>query len=231
MLDVTMGGAGAACDFKQALMSTGFRVGRLVVRGLNRNEDVVCDCDCGETTAVEQEIWLTGNRYQCDSCDLWLTWSPARQIIADDDTYQILVSRARGAMDRCRNPENENYPAYGGRGIRFLYRDEDCFALDLWLKGFRAGDPRTTDRIDVDGHYEPENVRLAHATEQVRNRRISVVVDTPSGPVPLADLAELHGISPETAGYAALARHAARARKNAYEAVMDKIGEISGGGR
>lgn len=225
MLDTTGRAQDGACDM---MLTTGRRVGRLVVRGLNRNEDVVCDCDCGETVAVDQDVWVSGARYECDSCAEYRSWSPARQIIADEDTYQALLSRARGAKDRCRNPENLNYENYGGRGIRFQYRSEEAMALDLWLKGWRAGDPRTTDRIDVDGHYEAGNVRLADAATQARNRRVSLAVDTGAGTISLADLAEQHGISTGTWEYGVLSKFASAARDRTYREVLGKIRELAG---
>lgn len=225
MLDTTGCAQDDACDM---MLMTGRRVGRLVVRGLNRNEDVVCDCDCGETVAVDQDVWVSGARYECDSCAEYRSWSPARQIIADEDTYQALLSRARGAKDRCRNPENPNYENYGGRGIRFQYRSEEAMALDLWLKGWRAGDPRTTDRIDVDGHYEAGNVRLADAATQARNRRVSLAVDTGAGTISLADLAEQHGISTGTWEYGVLSKFASAARDRTYREVLGKIRELAG---
>lgn len=217
---------------EQILMATGRRLGRLVVAGLDRNEDVVCSCDCseGEFFSVPQEEWLSGVRYQCQDCDAWAAASPIQQIIGDDETYEILVSRGEGAKDRCRNPNNPAYADYGGRGIMFLYPDAEHFALDMFLKGFRAGDERTTDRIDVNGHYEPENTRLATATIQVRNRRVSAVVDTGEQVVSLADLAEEHGISVGSPEYGALARYHAQTRperERLFQGVVAKIEELT----
>lgn len=208
-------------------MSQGWRVGRLEVQGLNRNDDVVCVCDCGETIAVEQDQWLTGKVYQCESCTEWETASPVQRIIACQDTYEALMSRAAGARDRCENPNNESYGDYGGRGIRFLFEDEEHYAAVLWALGWRYGDERTTDRIDVDGHYEPENVRLATASEQVRNRRVSVVVDTGDETVSLADLAEQHGISPRSPEYSRLSSYVARTKQQAFNDILSKVAELA----
>lgn len=212
---------------QQMMLEVGMRVHRLVVRGLNRNEDVVCQCDCGETEAVETDDWFTGARGQCSSCDAWENSSYVQQAIADPETYEALMSRARGAKDRCENPKNANFENYGGRGIRFMFTNLEHFAIHMWLLGWRIGDPRTTDRIDVDGGYEPENVRLAMPKEQVRNRRVTVVLDTGDEVISLADLAEQNGISTGSSEYHKLSAFVSKTKRSVYDQVMSKISEIT----
>lgn len=78
-----------------------------------------------------------------------------------------------GMLDRCHCPNNQAYHWYGARGI------EVC---DEWKSNFRAFydyiGPKPTplhslDRINVNGNYEPGNVRWATPLEQVKNRRSS----------------------------------------------------------
>lgn len=213
---------------EQVLLAEGRRVGRLVVKGLNRNGDVLCDCDCGETMAVTRGVWMSGKRYQCASCDEWSNATPVQQIIGCRDTYDTLMSRARGAKDRCENPKNPNYGNYGAIGVRFLFADEEAYALCLFMHGWRYGDERTTDRIDVNGNYEFNNVRLADASEQVRNRRVSVVVDTGDEVVPLATLAEQNGISPTSPEYSRLSGFVKKSKQRVFDDIMGKIDELTG---
>jgi hypothetical protein len=72
---------------------------------------------------------------------------------------------------RCLSPKDWQWKDYGGRGIR---------VCDEWMNDFRKffkdigpkPDPDySIDRIDVDGHYEPGNVRWATAIVQANNRR------------------------------------------------------------
>lgn len=61
------------------------------------------------------------------------------------------------AKARCENPNDDNYPYYGGRGVRFL--------LPPFAEFFRAMGERPIgweiDRINVYGDYTIENVRWA----------------------------------------------------------------------
>jgi hypothetical protein len=80
--------------------------------------------------------------------------------------------RAWSAMkNRCFNTQGPGYEDYGGRGIS---------VYPLWVNSFAAfyahigpaPSPRhSIDRIDVNGNYEPGNVRWATPKQQAYNRR------------------------------------------------------------
>ena len=72
------------------------------------------------------------------------------------------------AKNRCRNPKNQNFVDYGGRGIEFRFVSVEHF---LRVLGPRPSSEHSLDRIDVNGHYEPGNVRWSTPTEQANNRR------------------------------------------------------------
>ena len=72
-------------------------------------------------------------------------------------------------LDRCRNPKNDSWDYYGGRGITVCEEWTD-FAQFLADMGERP-EGTSIDRIDVDGNYEPGNCRWADHTTQINNRR------------------------------------------------------------
>jgi len=73
------------------------------------------------------------------------------------------------ARKRCRCPSRHPYwKNYGGRGIEFRFDSFEQFYSEL---GPRPSPLHSIDRIDVDAHYEPGNVRWATASEQATNRR------------------------------------------------------------
>lgn len=76
-------------------------------------------------------------------------------------------------MRRCNNPENKDWPHYGGRGIEVCDRwhNATLFVTDInnWLGPRAAG--MTLDRINNDGNYEPGNVKWSTRKEQANNTR------------------------------------------------------------
>ncbi len=79
--------------------------------------------------------------------------------------------RAWSAMwTRCTNPKGDFYARYGGRGIVVCERWND-FRLFLEDVGPAPSPAHSIDRINVDGNYEPGNVRWASGAMQQQNRK------------------------------------------------------------
>jgi hypothetical protein len=72
-------------------------------------------------------------------------------------------------MERCQNPSCQYFPAYGGRGIKFLFPSANDAAQ--WIADNLGISDRSfqIDRIENDGHYEPGNLRWASRIKQMNN--------------------------------------------------------------
>jgi len=72
---------------------------------------------------------------------------------------------------RCHDSTTRDFQRYGGRGITVCARW--CASFDNFLAdvGPRPAVGYSIDRIDVNGNYEPGNVRWADAKTQARNKR------------------------------------------------------------
>lgn len=94
------------------------------------------------------------------------------KFIPESDIKRAIVYRFGNIVQRCENPQNENYKHYGARGIKCkykaaidLYKDfADELAEKAKIYGIRNA---TFDRIDVNGDYEKNNIRIT--TMQVQN--------------------------------------------------------------
>ena len=78
-----------------------------------------------------------------------------------------------GIKQRCLNENSPNFKHYGGRGINICDRWKDSFDKFISDVGPRPTMNHSIDRVDVNGNYEPGNVRWATRLEQSNNKRES----------------------------------------------------------
>lgn len=72
-------------------------------------------------------------------------------------------------IDRCHNPKCRAYKWYGARGISVCHEWRKSFDAYMRDVGERPSTKHSLDRIDVNGNYEPGNVRWATWSEQRMN--------------------------------------------------------------
>jgi hypothetical protein len=78
---------------------------------------------------------------------------------------------------RCSNQNRRDWPHYGGRGIKVCDAWAQSFLAFFADVGPKPSDRHSLDRINVDGHYEPSNVRWATQQQQVENTRVVRLVE------------------------------------------------------
>jgi hypothetical protein len=126
-----------------------------------------CRCICGNLKDVKAINLRTA---QVRSCGCLRRELRTVHGMSSDPTYKAWY----GMIERCTNPRNSAWDHYGGRGIRvcdrWLGSPEGLFNFIADV-GERPSAAYSLDRIEVNGNYEPGNVRWATADVQGENKR------------------------------------------------------------
>jgi hypothetical protein len=153
----------------------------------------LCRCKCGNQTEAQGENLKTGNTVSC-GCMQGKRIAPIR-----DPLHCKSAERTawRAMWARCTYPKAIRYARYGGRGITVCDRWKD-FSLFLEDLGPRPSAEYSLDRFpNVDGHYEPGNVRWGTLIQQARNKGdFNVMVPLDGKLVTVAEWAEVTGRDP-----------------------------------
>ncbi len=165
-------------------LKTGDVFGRLtVVReivfrtgNVRRSERIryLCRCSCNKMVEAEAYRLVSGH---VKSCGCFKSEeaskrgkSKKRHGEASKGTrtteYMVWVRMRR----RCDNPDSDDYPNYGGRGIRVCKRWQlfENFLADM---GRKPAGGYVIDRRNNDGNYEPSNCAWVTVKESNRNKR------------------------------------------------------------
>lgn len=180
---------------------TGQTFGRLTViepAGRSKRGKLVwrCTCACGEreVTAATNDLRRGNTR----SCGCLFREESGNRVRTHGQTGTRLYEIWRNIIRRTTQPSHHSYPDYGGRGITMCpeWRESfEAFANDM---GPTYRDGLSIDRIDVNGHYQPDNCRWATPTQQSRNMRRNRLVTAWGQTRTLSEWAELHEINYQT---------------------------------
>lgn len=146
-------------------------------KGNGTERHILCRCDCGVVKTYVLQNVKQGKTKSC-GCAMPDAVASARETHGDSISKrtgkQAPEYRAWCNMkSRCFNANVENYPAYGGRGITVspTWLGPGGYEAFLSDVGRRPSSGHSIDRIDVNGNYEPGNVRWATADVQAKNTR------------------------------------------------------------
>lgn len=151
-----------------------------------------CRCSCGKTGLVNHYNLM---RKQSRSCGCLQKEAASRAKRTHGKSQHHLYGQWRGMIARCHNPSDRNYRWWGARGIKVCKRWHD---FNLWLEDMEPtwSKGMTIEREDVNGNYEPANVRWATQAEQATNTRRNIYLETPWGRLTARQTALRLGINP-----------------------------------
>lgn len=150
------------CDGDKITMASGYTIKTFVVR-----------CDCGTEKTLRGYLIRIGNAKSCGCLR-------SEVVVAKNTKHGEMPRGSRsaeyeawiGMKKRCYNENCDDYPEWGGRGIRVCPQWLSDFAAFLAYIGRRPSPAHTLDRYpNNDGHYEPGNLRWATRKEQAANTR------------------------------------------------------------
>ena len=158
---------------------TSRRFGMLIVLRRDVGQDPkraywLCRCDCGATAVKMGKYLLNGDTRSC-GCEQRANRARGhvKHGAAHVGAHTVEYRAWRNAKGRCFTKSTSNYRHYGGRGITMSARWRDDFPAFLADMGpCPAG--HTLDRIESNGHYEPDNCRWATNETQHNNTRANV---------------------------------------------------------
>lgn len=159
---------------------SGLVFGKLTVIGYShtdRHRKAIwrCRCECGSMPAVAAYKLKSGHTRSCGCYqravgDANLAKGHVENFVhgqVGTPTYKSWDA----AKQRCFNPRDDHFPAYGGRGITMCPAWRSSFAAFLADMGERP-EGTTLDRYpNNDGNYEPGNCRWATPAQQCETRR------------------------------------------------------------
>lgn len=131
-----------------------------------------CKCECGNHAVVRSEH-LVGNRVNSCGCIRKEKVAALKYKHGESrkGKWSLEFRAWCAAKERCYNVNMEHYENYGGRGIKMCDEWKNDFSAFLSHIGRKPRRGMSLDRIDVNGNYEPGNVRWATASEQRLNQR------------------------------------------------------------
>lgn len=161
---------------------TGQTFGRLTV--IERDEDYVrkdgrraskwiCKCECGKEISVLHSNLTRGNS---KSCGCLKHEKISQSNLIHGLRHSRIYSIWSNMHSRCHNPNTPRYSDYGGRGVGVCSEWGDFLEFHKWaiLNGY--SDELSIDRIDNNKGYSPDNCRWVTMSEQLNNRRNTVLI-------------------------------------------------------
>lgn len=184
---------------------TGRRFGRLVVCGTveldnppGSNHLMSVNCDCGALVVARMTAMRSGNTRSCGCLQREVT-AARNEVHGLSRAHPREYRSWKDMRARCNNPNNADYPNYGGRGIAVCSRWAD-FALFFADMGPRP-EGKTLDRINSNGGYSPDNCRWLDSEGQANNQRRVPLFTIDGESLSIAQWCRRYGVLRSTVAY------------------------------
>ena len=140
--------------------------------GKNNRKFFDCLCDCGGRINTNGSAVRFGTTKSCGCLKRELATARNRALHTKHGLHlHPLYATWLSMIARCDKPGNNRYQYYGGRGITVCDRWRNSVSAFIQDVGDKPTPEHSIDRIDVNGNYEPGNVRWATLKEQRSNRQ------------------------------------------------------------
>lgn len=152
-----------------------------------------CKCDCGNEIIAKGVELRYGSVVSC-GCKKreFLIKLNTKHNLSKHPLYHVIADM----IERCYNPNSQEYFRYGKRGITVCdeWRNDKC-AFIIWglANGYQKG--LQIDRIDNNKDYCPENCRFVTPKVNTNNRRITVKTNLFGKVMCVSEIAEMYGLS------------------------------------
>lgn len=160
----------------------------------------LCKCDCGNERILDSYAFKSGKTKSC-GC-----YHREKQTIHGKQKHHLYRIWC-AIIQRCYNPNNQNYNLYGGRGIKLCEEWRNNFqAFYEWSYANGYTDEKTEngrhkltiDRINNNRNYEPSNCRWVTPKEQSNNTRRNHFITINGETKTMQQWADLYNISKHT---------------------------------
>ncbi|WP_329308320.1 hypothetical protein [Streptomyces microflavus] len=137
----------------------------------------ICQCDCGAEATVLLDNLRMGRQISCGCFHVEGATRRLSQVHRAQVTHGLSehehFPRWQGMLRRCEDPRSKSYRYYGAKGVSVCPEWHDPAVFIEYLADTLGARPagHTLDRIDVEGNYEPGNVRWADWSTQNKNKR------------------------------------------------------------
>lgn len=134
-----------------------------------------CQCSCGKVFSVRNDALKN-----LTSCGCKRNKENGLRLIKHADSRTRLYKLYYSMLQRCYNPKASRYLNYGGRGVEVCEEwKKDYTVFAEWAKsnGYDPNNPDLSlERIDVNGHYSPENCSWIPLKDQYNNRQNTIMM-------------------------------------------------------